>query len=116
MFKVFKTLDTPIEWAESAIAIITVLLGLGIGNWISSKIYQFILGCLVLFLVALPVFSLANGDVTTWQDILVESFGLGLLSAFLLFPITAIYNMNKKIKKLEESLILSNIEKSLKKQ
>jgi hypothetical protein len=38
MFEVFKTLDTPIEWAESAVAIITVLLGLGIGNWISSKI------------------------------------------------------------------------------
>jgi hypothetical protein len=111
MFEVFKTLDTPIEWAESGIAVITVILGLGIGNWISSKIYQFIFGFLAISLIVLPVFLIANGNVTTWQNIVFTSLGLGFLFAFLLFPITAIYNMNEKIKKLEESLkIIGNNE------
>ena len=104
MFEVFKTLDTPIEWAESAIAIIMLCVGLGIGNWISSKIYQFILGSLTVLFIVLPVFLIANGNVITWQNIVFTSLGLGFLFAFVSFPITAIYNMNEKIKKLEESL------------
>jgi hypothetical protein len=79
MFESFTQIDTPLEYTESAVAVVLFLIGLGAGSWLGKFIYGFLL----LVLLAIPVWEIANGLLSGWKDISLGSAGLGLIIAIL---------------------------------
>jgi hypothetical protein len=97
MFESFTQIGTPLEYAESAVAVVLFLIGLGAGSWLGKFIYGFLL----LVLLAIPVWEIANGLLSGWKDISLGSAGLGLIIGIVLFPLSNAY---KRIEVLEDKI------------
>jgi uncharacterized membrane protein YciS (DUF1049 family) len=104
MFDSFTQIDTPLEYGESAVAVVLFIIGLSVGSWLGKFIYQFISGMIFLGLLAIPVWEIANGLLTGWKDISLGSVGLGLIIGTILFPLFSLLSNYEKIQVLENKI------------
>lgn len=104
MLESFTQIDTPLEYVESAVAVVLFLIGLGAGSWLGKFIYGFISGIFLLGLLAIPVWEIANGFLSGWKDISLSSVGLGLMIGIVLFPLYSLSNAYKRIEVLENKI------------
>lgn len=104
MLESFTQIDTPLEYGQSAVAVVLFLIGLGAGSWLGKFIYEFILATLFFGLLAIPVWEIANGFLSGWKDISLGSVGLGLFIGILLFPLNFLSNTYKRIEALENKI------------
>jgi hypothetical protein len=104
MFESLTQIDTPIEYGESAVAVVLFLLGLAAGGWLGKFIYGFIVSLLFLGLLAIPIWGIANGFLLGWKNIILGSVGLGLSIGIVLFPLYLFSNAYERIEKLEDKI------------
>lgn len=103
-FESFTKIDTPLEYGESAVAVIMFIVGLVAGSWLGKFVYQFVIGILVLGLLAIPVWEIANGSFTGWKDVSLGSVGLGLIIGIVIFPLSSLAKVYDRIEVLEEKI------------
>ena len=100
----WSSLDTPLEWGESAAAFFAILISFAIGSFFAVRIFK-ILSFIALFGASyLFVEKISQGFWTSWVDIASAALGLGLCLAFLLAPFTTTADFEDRIAKLEKEV------------
>jgi predicted PurR-regulated permease PerM len=107
MEAIFSNIDTSLEYGESALAVFLLILGLGLGTFISRFIYPLLAAVVFLLLIALPVLAIDRGIVTGWHDVAIDSVIFGGLLGFVLFPLTSVSQLSTRVKELETKLLKS---------
>jgi hypothetical protein len=100
----WSSLDTPLEWGESAAAFFVILIGFAVGSFFAVRIFK-ILSLIALFgAFYLFVEKISQGFWNSWGDLSSAALGLGLFLAFLLAPFTTTADFEDRIAKLEKEV------------
>lgn len=104
MLEFFSEIDTPPEYVKSAVAVILVFVGFGLGSRLGQYLYQSFFAILFLGILVVPVWAIANGILVEWKSIGLGSIGLGLAVGLVLFPLSAISAGFGRLESLEERI------------
>jgi hypothetical protein len=98
------SLDTPLEWVESAIAVVMLFIGFCLGSFFAVKIFKLLSGIALLGVLYFVVSQIGQGFWTSWQELTGGILGIGFLLSFLLAPFTTTAEFEERITKLEKEV------------
>lgn len=104
MENLFSNIDTSLEYGESALAVFLLILGIGLGTFISRFIYPLLAAGVFLLLIVIPIAAIDRGIMAGWHDVAIDSVIFGGLLGFVLFPLTSLSQLSIRVKELEAKL------------
>jgi len=104
LLETLQKLDTPLEWGESLVAFIILLVGFGLGNFIAMRVFK-ILSFIALFgMIYYVIYQIAQGIWTDWKEIFSAALGVGFILSFLVVPFSVTAEFEERISKLESEV------------
>ena len=98
------SLDTPLEWGQSALAVIILLISFGLSSLLAVRIFKLLPVLAILGILYFVLNQIGQGFWTSWQELASAALGLGFVLSFLLAPFTATAEFETRIEKLEKEV------------
>ncbi len=101
ILETLQKLDTPLEWEESAVAFIILLVGFGLGNYIAIRIFKALSIIAILGVLYYVISQITQGAWTDWKEVVGAALAVGFILSFLVVPFSVTAEFEQRISKLE---------------